>query len=307
MAVLANSLLPESLQGLDARLHELLFSSGEDLDSKVWASMEAVRMVSEALESGVDGLRPPLVAMFSGGKDSLVVLDIVHRSLGPGRYLAAYVEIPGNTHEENIEYAYRVAEYYGLEPGKGFLHLRHDRHEFYSLVRRWGWPGPRRRWCMTTFKTSVVNKHLRGMVTATGVKAGDSGWRRSWKKAGVLGRIPGWKTVFFKPIFQWTTDDVLEYIVERRLPMNPLYNTLGGSANCVYCPYNMSPEYYARVRDYYPGWWRKLVEAEEAVEKGKPFYQGRGRKLGFTDLVARLGEAPRRVPMACREVGVCGI
>ncbi len=269
------------------------------------ASLEAVRLVAEALEEGVPGVRGPLVAMFSGGKDSLVVLDVVHRALGPGRYIAAYIEIPGNTHEENVRYAYRVARLYGLEPGETFLHLRHEYHEFYRLVERWGWPGPRRRWCMTTFKTSVVNKHLRGMVTATGVKAGDSGWRSSWKKAGVLGRIPGWRTIFFKPIFHWSTSDVLEYIAERRLPLNPLYETLGGSANCVYCPYNADPEYYARLRDYYPEWWRRLLEAEERVEKGKPFYQGRGRRLGFRDIVARGRIAGRPAP-ACG-LGVCEI
>jgi len=303
----ANTLLPEELKRLDARLQELLFSSGPDLEGKVEASLEAVRLVAESLEQGVPGVRGPLVSMFSGGKDSLVVLDLIHRALGPGRYLVAYVEIPGNTHEENVEYAYRVAELYGLVPGETFLHLRHEYHEFYRLVERWGWPGPRRRWCMTTFKTSVTNKHLRDMVTATGVKAGDSGWRNSWKKAGVLGRIPGWKTIFFKPIFQWTTQDVLEYVAERRLPLNPLYNTLGGSANCVYCPYNADPEYYQRVKEYYPHWWRRLLEAEERVEKGKPFYQGRNRKLGFEDLAGRSLRLRATVPRPCSEAGVCEV
>ena len=305
MAVAANSLLPEELRELDAVLQDLLFSSGPGLEDRVEASIRAVRLVAEALERGVPGVRGPLVVMFSGGKDSLVVLDIVHRALGPGRYIVAYIEIPGNTHEENVAYAYRVAELYGLRPGEGFLHLRHDRHDFYGLVERWGWPGPRRRWCMSTFKTSVVNKHLPGMVTATGVKAGDSGWRRAWKKAGVLGRIPGWKTIFFKPIFQWTTRDVLEYIESRGLPLNPLYETLGSSANCVYCPYNADPGYYERLRDHYPHWWRRLLEAEARVEKGKPFYQGRGRRLGFEDLIARRARvAVGSCPL--RDVGVCG-
>ncbi len=306
MAVrLANEMLPEPLRELDARLQDLLFSSGPDLDGKVEASIEAVRLVASTVEAGVDGVRGPLAVMFSGGKDSLVVLDVVHRALGAGRYIVAYIEIPGNTHEENIEYAYRIARLYGLEPGVSFLHLRHERHDFYKLVERWGWPGPRRRWCMTTFKTSVVNRHLRGMVTATGVKAGDSGWRRSWKKAGVLGRIPGWRTVFFKPIFQWTTSDVLEYVSERGLPLNPLYETLGGSANCVYCPYNADPEYYARLRDRYPHWWRRLLEAEARVEKGKPFYLGSRRRLGFEELASRASKP--RVPASCplRDAGVC--
>jgi 3'-phosphoadenosine 5'-phosphosulfate sulfotransferase (PAPS reductase)/FAD synthetase len=282
----ANELLPEPLRALDERLARLLAGAGPGLEGKVEASMEAFRLVARAVEEGVAGLRGPLAVMFSGGKDSLVVLDLAHRALGRRRYVAVYIEIPGNTHEENIAYARRVAEMYGLEPGKDFLHLRREGPGFYELVAKWGWPGPGRRWCMTTFKTSVVNKHLRGMVTATGVKAGDSGWRRSWARAGVLGRIPGWRTIFFKPILHWTTGDVMEYIETRGLPLNPLYRKLGGSANCVYCPYNANPEYYERLRALYPHWWARLTRAEASVARGKPFYQGPRRRLGFADLIA---------------------
>ncbi|MEB3851373.1 MAG: phosphoadenosine phosphosulfate reductase family protein [Desulfurococcales archaeon] len=299
----ARSLLPPELAELDSRLSELLAGAGPGLDGAVEASLEAYRLVGRAVEEGLGGVRGPLVVMFSGGKDSLVALDLAHRALGPGRYVAAYIEIPGNTHEENIRYAYRVASLYGLEPGRGFLHLRSVRHSFYELVERWGWPGPRRRWCMTTFKTQVVNRHLPGRVTATGVKAGDSGWRRSWARAGVLGRIPGWKTIFFKPIISWTTGMVMEYIRERRLPLNPLYETLGGSANCVYCPYNASPHYYRRLQALYPHWWRRLLEAEARVAGGKPFYQGRGRRLGFEDIAARA--RPLEAPAASCPVGGC--
>ncbi len=281
--VYANSLLPEPLRRLDARILDCLReleARRAGFDERVEASMWLLGEVYDAVSAGVDGLpRDVFYVMFSGGKDSLVVLDLAYRAL-PRRVLrVAYIEVTGNTHEENLAYTRKTVERYGLP----LHHLRHT-EDFYSLVERWGWPGPRRRWCMTVFKKNQANK-LGRAIALTGVKWSDSSWRRRWRDAGVLGVIPGWKPVFLKPIFHWETSDVKTYIKERKLELNPLYHKLGGSGNCVYCPYNMNPDYYTRLAKYYPHWWNKLLQAEEKVEKGKPFLKPGVGKLGFRDIV----------------------
>ncbi len=277
----------------------MLDVADSDFDVKLEVSKESILEVKKLFKD--------FYVMFSGGKDSLVVLDLIISLFGTENLYVVYIEIPGNTHELNIQYTYNVIKKYKI-PMEKFLHLKSE-HDFYELVKKWGWPGPRRRWCMTTFKKQVINKHLKGKLSVTGVKAFDSGWRKKWVRAGALGVIPGWKTIYFKPIFHWNDNDVKEYINKyikvKGIDLNPLYNIIGGSANCVYCPYNSNPTYYIRLFINYPHWAQKLFEAQNKVRKGAPFLNGKG-KVYFEDIIKK-GIELRENKCEGIELGLCGI
>ncbi len=276
-----NTIDKKTLEKINTEITNRMFDVAEkDFETKLDVSRESILKVGEIFND--------FYIMFSGGKDSLVVLDLIISTIGLENIYVVYIEIPGNTHELNIEYTYEIIDKYGI-PRKRFLHLKAN-YDFYELVGRWGWPGPRRRWCMTTFKKQVINKYLKDKLSVTGVKAFDSGWRKKWIGAGALGVIPGWRSIYFKPIFHWNNNDVKTYISKyikpKGIDLNPLYKILGGSANCVYCPYNANPDYYARLFVNYPHWARKLLEAERMVRKGAPFLNGKG-KVYFEDLIRK--------------------
>ena len=108
----------------------------------------------------------PLV-LFSGGKDSLVVLDLCYKYFGCDMYVA-YVHVNGNTHEDCDYYVVCTVErllgstrrfyyLYRVEPVQARGCVIHE-PDFMQLSMLWGLPGIIHRWCMRVFKIEVL-KH----------------------------------------------------------------------------------------------------------------------------------------------------
>lgn len=111
---------------------------------------------------------------FSGGKDSLVALDLANKYLKD--FTVIYIEITGNTHPKCTKYARRIVEnYYGND----FVMLKNDSNDFYECLMKWGYPSflprARSRWCMDRFKANPVRKYTkRKGVGIVGVSPNDS-------------------------------------------------------------------------------------------------------------------------------------
>jgi len=245
-------------------------------------SYEESLRLSERIIRSIGG--GEVYVMFSGGRDSLVVLDLARRILG--RVKALYVEVTGNTHEKNISYVYIVARELGVE----LIHLKRRDMEFFERVVKWGWPGPGRRWCMTEFKRRPIERFFRSNggrgTVVVGVKAWDSPRRKKYIVRDGIAYSSGWRTVVVRPIIHWTREHVLRYIAEHRLPDNPLYEELGESGNCVYCPFIMNGLYYHNLMLRYPEWYRRIEEVEKKVRKGTPFVSG-PRRFTLKQLIER--------------------
>jgi len=199
-----------------------------------------IKQASEILERFRDWNHK--YVMFSGGKDSLVCLDLASRVWGDN-FKVIYIEITGNTHEKCTDYAYKIAEEYGVE----LIHLKHVEN-FFDVLKAQGYPSiiwGGSRWCLNRFKDRPLSKFKKCnslTVTVSGIKRGDSPYRRLFISKRVVNgivRVPRkreWGVFQLVPICSWNKTDVWKYIRERNLPLNPLYDKIGFSGNCLICP-----------------------------------------------------------------------
>jgi len=231
----------------------------------------------------------PIYIMFSGGKDSLVLLDLCIRVLPREQLKVVYIEVKDNTHEENVGYVYSTVRHYYEISRENFVHLCNTKLGFYEAVAKWGWPGPRRKWCMNVFKRLVLMKYFKSKhndkpLVLVGTKILDS--KRRLKRFSRNGIVTDkfWWNIAVSPIAHFTDQHVHEYITRYNLPMCKLYQELGESGNCVYCPFVMRREYYLQLYRLYPHWIYKIIATELKVRKGSPFIIS-PKRIGFKDIL----------------------
>lgn len=252
----------------------------------------AIQMTRKTLMDVVERFKEHLFLLgFSGGKDSAVMLHLVinlFEELGVKDYRVFFIEVTGNTHEENIKYVYRFVEKLGIPKSK-FVHLKHQ-YDFYELIMRWGFPTYKRRWCMTVFKRNVLLEYTRSLdkpvVVFTGDRLTDSNRRKKLLgKRGIIEYNEYWKQYTVHPIAHWTINEIFNYMTEYSLELNPLYNVLGASGNCVYCPFITRAEYYKKLKEHYPKWYDKIVYAESNLKFQKGAFLIRGKVYTVNELV----------------------
>jgi len=202
----------------------------------------------------------PFTVLFSGGKDSLATLLWVLDNVPNDNWNILYIEITGNTHSLCNEYVYSVVRSLGLEDK--FIHEWREGLDFFKCVKEWGVPllGIYR-WCMWQFKVKVMEQYSH-ITQVTGIKRSDSHRRRKTKTIEVM------KTGFISvnPILSWSKEDVLDYIKEHGMALNPCYSIYGHSGNCMFCPYHSKRQIVLTLQDQE---WRDKILNALAYAKGK--------------------------------------
>jgi len=210
---------------------------------------EAVRRIEEFYRKQGD-----FHIMFSGGKDSTALLLLTLQALPKSKIKGVvFTEITGNTAQCNIKYLEEVIEKLGLEDK--FIYSRRGDLDFFQALVKWGLPHIKNRWCMTEFKFKVwrsvdIDKAL------IGVKYSDSHWRRryTWDKPKKLRGM-----LVFSPIYDWKTEDVLDYIKSMNFPISACYEVYGHSGNCMFCPFRTKTQIEKIMKD--PVWSSKIAWA----------------------------------------------
>lgn len=240
----------------------------------------------------------PVYVSFSGGKDSLVVLDLTKAALKQ-RELKAFFLNTGIEFPETVEFARSCCREMKVP-----LEEMNSGSAFWEQVEKFGPPAKDFRWCCKVCKLASAGDLKTGKETETGngTETGKGRYpipekeaankvayltidgkrkHESFSRARIAASetnpfVPSQLNIF--PIRDWRALEVWLYIQWRGLSYNPLYDLGFERVGCWLCPSALAAE-YARVKELHPEmharWNAFLLEwakarglSEEFIEHG---------------------------------------
>lgn len=161
---------------------------------------------------------------FSGGKDSIVLADLMEQS---GLDHQLYYSMTGIDPPEIVSFIrkqYPQCKF--LKPKRSF---------WYHLTRK-NPPSNRHRWCCRELKklpsANIPLKHR-----TMGIRAEEGAARAKYKQIEYIYTLNVWH---YSPILHWKESDIWEYIEERKLAYPDLYDRGLSRIGCVICPFHSS-------------------------------------------------------------------
>lgn len=223
---------------------------------------------------------------FSGGKDSVVTLDIVQRAIPHDDFLVLF----GDTQMEFSD-TYAVIELTKKqceEKGIRFLIARSKLEPGYTWDKI-GPPAQKMRWCCSVHKTApqilllreyMKNPHFRGMA-AMGVRGDESVTRSKYDNVNLGTKHKGQYDYY--PILRWNSAELFLYIYQQGLIINKTYLLGNNRAGCLVCP----------MASKKGSWVREQLYCDSSDEKHSTRF--------FNDLIIRKTIACTMSPVAQRE------
>ncbi len=176
---------------------------------------------------------------FSGGKDSVVTLDLVQRALPHNVFKVLFgdtgMEFPDIY--DVVENIRRFCE----EEKIDFLVSKSELSPLDSW-RTFGPPAQTIRWCCSVHKTApqiiklreyTNNPHFRGMAF-TGIRGDESASRSEYNDVSLGEKVRGQYSCH--PILEWNSAELFNYIYTRNLIINEAYKKGNSRAGCLVCP-----------------------------------------------------------------------
>lgn len=191
---------------------------------------------------------------FSGGKDSVVALDIVQRALPHNEFKVVFgntdMEFPTTT--ELVQKLSRKCSDEDIE----FLEAASNMtsKESWNIF---GPPARKVRWCCTVHKTAPVinmlsDKFANGKlrcVMITGVRGDESVSRSGYDEMSMGKKMAGQYS--FHPILEWSSAEIYLYIYSQGLLLNDAYKYGFNRVGCIMCP-NSSEKHEYIKRQCFP-------------------------------------------------------
>ena len=136
------------------------------------------------------------------------------------------------------------------------VHAKRQDIDFFECMRRWGVPIiGKYRWCLTQFKQRFFgDMRLTHVTQVMGIRKSDSNRR---KNIDIIGVFRATKNVVVHPILTWNKKDVINFIKQHNIEINPCYKRYGHSGNCMFCPYHNRRQIILTLSD--PVWREKIL------------------------------------------------
>lgn len=182
-----------------------------------------------------------LAVSFSGGKDSLVALDLAYRvGIRKAVFCDTTIEF-----EETKKFVESVERFYGID-----IDTVRAPITFFEMIRHVGLPSRILRWCCDVFKFGplsnyAIGEDLYGFIT--GLRMKESNKRSRYKESDNNPLVPVRQ---INPILSWTDTEVWEYIKKNSLPINPLYEHFD-RIGCWCCPFRTDKD-WKKVKELFP-------------------------------------------------------
>lgn len=190
---------------------------------------------------------------FSGGKDSVVALDLVQRALPHNRFKVLF----GDTGMEFPDTYTTVAKIKELCDEREIEFLRSKSK--LSNETTWNCFGPPAvtiRWCCSVHKTSpqimllqaqTGNQSFTGMAF-TGIRGDESVSRSEYDDVSYGGKHRGQYSCH--PIIEWNSAELFSYIYQEGLILNEAYKKGNSRAGCLVCPMSSGKHEYMKMQCY---------------------------------------------------------
>jgi len=194
---------------------------------------------------------------FSGGKDSLVALDLAVRSgIKKIVFCDTTIEL-----QETLDYIDEVENYYNLK-----IERVSAPRSFFELVYDIGFPSRSMRWCCKVFKFSplaIFAREKRVKSYITGLRKEENTRRRNYNK---IDQNPFIKVRQINPILNWSEGNVWAYIHKHGLPVNPLYELGFKRIGCWPCPFKSKDEWNL-IEKHFPEHYKLLQKTLKIILK----------------------------------------
>lgn len=188
---------------------------------------------------------------FSGGKDSIVMLDLVQRALPHDSFFVVF----GNTTMEFNATLQAVKKMKTLHSDLKWIEARSQ----YNATESWkkvGFPGRTQRWCCCVHKSApsilAIRKELEKIagkiekfrvMAFDGVRAEESDVRATYSDVSL-----GKKHIVqdnCSPLLNWNTSELFLYMLEHSLFLNEIYKYGSSRVGCKLCP--MASTWYESI------------------------------------------------------------
>lgn len=226
---------PENVMLEQVNITKMVEKNNDILETLTQETIRKVYNVYHEFQKKVD----VFYVAFSGGKDSIVVLDLIQKTLPHDDFLVLF----GDTRMEFSD-TYQTVEKVMAECAQQNIRFYTSRSDFTPAEswRKFGPPSTVTRWCCSVHKTApqvllirdILNKPNFSGMAFVGVRGDESTARSKYDFVSYEGKHKGQYSC--NVVLDWSSAEVFLYIYKNNLVMNEAYKKGNRRVGCLICP-----------------------------------------------------------------------